>query len=84
MPILQITYTPNELLEFLAMAAWDRPGAYYELCAKAGVPDAPELSMHAKDDELGWEGDDAESLAHIEQHFGIANLPRLFTRDWDT
>lgn len=86
MPKIKILkITPNEFLETVRDASWDRPSAYWELCARAKLRGTvPELSMHAKDKKLGWEGDSAEALAHIEKHFGRKAVPILFTQTWDT
>lgn len=80
-----IKMTPNQLLNLLRNASWDRPSAYYELCARAKIRGTiPELAMHARSKVLGWEGDEPEALAHIEKHFGKRAVSAIFTGEWDT
>lgn len=73
-----VKLTPNQLLDLLRNASWDRQAAYCELCYHAKVRGAiPDLSMYK-------DGDTPEELAHIEKHFDKRTVSALFSGDWDT
>lgn len=77
--------TIPQFLQACVDAAYDRPSAYWSLCARQRIFDeTPELAMHAKSRKYGWPGDSAEAIAHMTKHFNPKDIRVLMHGVWST
>lgn len=90
---LAIEMTPNEFLDFLRNASWDRPSAVAEYLHRTGYsgPSSPNdekgeglVGIRPLRISMYRDGDDEETLQWLREVFGGEIPPVLLEEGWDT